>query len=349
MLILGIETSCDETAAAVVKFDRRFRFELLSSIVASQVNIHKQYGGVVPEVAARDHVLKIIPVVDKALKKSKVSLKEMDAIAVTEKPGLVTSLQVGINTAETLGFANKTPVIRTNHLDGHLVSGFISSKKLFTIPKSAFPLLALIVSGGHTQLVLMKDRLHARVVGETRDDAAGEAFDKTAKIMGIEYPGGPVISQYAKQGNPDRFDLPRPMMHSDDLDFSFSGLKTAVLYTVKGLPLKKDTRFAKKKTKGKGSGLSMNKKNMYDLSASIEQAIVDVLVHKTMKAAEIYGVKSIALAGGVAANNHLRKTLEKEAKNQKIDFFKPEKQFCTDNAAMIAVAGAIEAVGKSYV
>ena len=277
MRILAIETSCDETAAAVIENGR-----VKSNIIASQAKLHGKNGGVVPEVAAREHVPAIIPTIKLALKDAKLSLKQIDAIAVTQGPGLMTSLMVGVDTARALGVALGKPVIPVNHLEGHIYANFTYhvSRNTYHI----FPALILIVSGGHTLLVLMKNHGKLKIVGETVDDAA---FDKTAKLLGLGYPGGPALAKLAKQGNPQAFNFPRPMINSKNLDFSFSGLKTAVLYKItKHVP-----------------------RNMYhktNLAASIQQAIIDVLIAKTEQAIKKYRPKTIMLGGGVAANNLLR-------------------------------------------
>ena len=273
MKILGIESSCDETAAALVDYTGG-RFSVLSNVVASQIEIHKKTKGVVPEVAARCHVEAIIPVIKEAMQNE----TKPDAIAITKGPGLVTSLRIGVDTARTLSFFWGVPMIGVNHLEGHIYASVLQNTAI------EFPALCLVVSGGHTELVLMKKHLDYKIIGETRDDAAGEAFDKVAKILDLGYPGGPEISKLAKEGNPKAIDFPRPMIDSKDFDFSFSGLKTAVLYYVKNLKPK-----------------TYNLKP--DICASFEQAVVDVLVAKTICAAKKYKVKTVILGGGVSANN----------------------------------------------
>jgi N6-L-threonylcarbamoyladenine synthase len=305
--ILSIETSCDETAAAVI-IDGKVK----ANIIASQAQKHKQFGGVVPEVAAREHANVIIPTIKLALKKAKLNLKDLNYIAVTQGPGLATSLMVGIDTAQALGRALDIPVLPVNHMEGHLYGNFVDK----TIK---FPAVALTVSGGHTMLVLMTGHGKFKIIGETLDDAAGEAFDKTAKMMGLPYPGGPVLSKLAETGNPTAFDFPRPMMKSDNLDFSFSGLKTSVLYTIQ-----KQKR--------------LTPKVKADLCASVQQAIVDVLIAKLEKAIVQYKPKSILLAGGVAANKPLRERFETLARSMKLQSSTPPFEYCTDNAAMIGVA-----------
>lgn len=294
MRILGIETSCDETAAAVVEDGTK----ILSNVVASSVELHQKTGGIIPEVAAREQVRCIIPVIEEAL------ASKIDAIAVTIGPGLIGSLLVGVETAKTLAYVWKKPLVAVNHLQAHLYANWLEGKK------PQFPTIGLVVSGGHTDLVLIKDHGKLKWLGGTRDDAAGECFDKTARLLGLGYPGGPAIEKTAQKGNPQAFDLPRPMIKQKNFDFSFAGLKTAVLRVTK----KQKTKIKKK-----------------DLAASIQQAIVDVLVKKTIQAAEKYEVKSVLLAGGVAANKKLREKMK-----LKINLFAPPPKLCTDNATYIA-------------
>ncbi len=321
MRILAIESSCDETAASVAD-GVRGRLRIISNVVSSQIDIHSKYGGVVPEVAAREHVLNILPVVEEALEKAGIARKDapkkLSAIAVTTGPGLITSLMIGIETAKTLAYVWNLPIVSVNHIEGHLYSNFIDAGN------PAFPALILTVSGGHTQLVLMKDHLRYVSVGDTRDDAAGEAFDKAAQLLGLGYPGGPLISKFASQADPKKLEqknivLPRPMMNDANFDFSFSGLKTALLYTVQ-----KDRSY---------------KKSIPEYCFAFQEAVVDVLVSKAMKAAGKYAAKSIMLAGGVAANLRLRERLATEAKKHGFAFSMPPFQYTTDNAAMIAAAG----------
>jgi len=340
MIILGIETSCDETAAAVVRGSGD-KVEVLSSVVASQIEIHKKYGGVVPEVAARAHVLNILPVASEALEKAGITplaplVRGVDAIAVTVGPGLVTSLLVGVETAKTLAYAWGKPVIAINHVEGHIYANFINVK-----PK--FPTLILTVSGGHTMLVLMKGHGKYKVLGETRDDAAGEAFDKAAQLLGAGYPGGPIISQlaarssqlnkknsYKLQDMSYEISLPRPMINSSDFDFSFSGLKTALLYAIQ-----RDKNW---------------KKKILGYAAEFQQAVVDVLIYKIIKAALKYNCKNIMLSGGVAANIELRNQLEAAVREKLLNanLNIPELKYCTDNAAMIAAAGYFQARRKKF-
>ena len=340
MRILGIETSCDETAAAVIDGNTK-EVKVLSNVISSQIEIHKKYGGVVPEVAAREHVLNIIPVVNEALEKASIkrreAAKKLDAIAVTIGPGLITSLIVGTETAKSLAYVWKLPVVPINHVAGHIYANFIGNYR-----KIKLPAIILTVSGGHTMLVLMKTNGKMETIGDTRDDAAGEAFDKAAKLMDIGYPGGPAIAaeaakfsiindQFSKseiQNLKSKINLPRPMLTSPGFDFSFSGLKTALLYQ-----LKKDKNWREK---------------IPAYCQDFQQAIIDVLISKTIKAAKKYNVKTVMLAGGVAANKELRAQLQAavEQKLEKVNFKMPELQYTTDNAAMIATAGYFLAKGK---
>ncbi|OGE82485.1 MAG: hypothetical protein A3B10_00210 [Candidatus Doudnabacteria bacterium RIFCSPLOWO2_01_FULL_44_21] len=314
MRILAIETSCDETAAAVI-----INGQIKSNIIASQASLHKKYGGVVPEVAAREHITAIIPTIDLALKQAKTTLKQIDYIAVTEGPGLATSLMVGVDTAKALGLALNKPVLPVNHLEAHIYANFVRENSKSKIQNPKFPAIILIVSGGHTLLVLMRGHGQYRILGETLDDAAGEAFDKTAKMLGLPYPGGPHLSKLAERGNPQAFDFPRPMINSKNFEFSFSGLKTAVLYKLQEL-----------------SPITYNLKP--DIAASVQQAIVDVLIAKLEKAIIRYKPKTIMLGGGVAANKLLRKRFGLLAKSYKLKASIPKLEYCTDNAAMIGLA-----------
>jgi N6-L-threonylcarbamoyladenine synthase len=330
MKILGIETSCDETAASVIDGSAK-EVKVLSNVIASQIEIHKKYGGVVPEVAAREHVLNIIPVVNEALEKADIKRKEapkkLDAIAVTIGPGLITSLIVGIETAKSLAFAWKLPVVPINHVAGHIYANFIGDYK-----KIKLPAIILTVSGGHTMLVLMKTNRKLETIGDTRDDAAGEAFDKAAKLMNIGYPGGPAIAAMAEKFTGENIiQLPRPMINSSNFEFSFSGLKTALLYQ-----LKKDKDWRKK---------------IPAYCQDFQQAIIDVLISKTIKAVKKYNVKTVMFAGGVAANEELRAQLQSavEQKLQDVNFKMPELQYTTDNAAMVATAGYFRAKSKKTV
>ncbi len=311
--ILAIETSCDETACAVLENGR----ELLASTVASQMDIHARYGGVFPEVASRQHVLSIIPVVEQTMARSNLALKDIDAVAVTRGPGLAGSLVVGMNMAKGIALGTGLPLIGVNHLEGHIYSPWIYNAGEAAPPEPQFPLMALLVSGGHTELDLMTDHLTYRRLGSTLDDAAGEAFDKVARLLGLSYPGGPSVQRAAEHGDSTRFKFPRARLEGK-YDFSFSGLKTAVLYEVNNL-------------QKKGEALPVE-----DLAASFQAAVVDTLFEKTMQAARDHQAKEILIAGGVSANRPLRDAfLAQEEFNVHIPAF----SLCTDNAAMIAAAG----------
>jgi tRNA N6-adenosine threonylcarbamoyltransferase len=313
--ILAIESSCDETAAAVCSDGM-----ILSNIIASQ-KIHEEYGGVVPELASRAHLQAIVPVVDSALKKANVSLKEMDAFAFTQAPGLIGALLVGTEFAKSLSLACNKPLIAVHHMQAHVLANCIQSPdKENAIP--SFPFLCLTASGGHTQIVLCEDYLQMKVIGQTLDDAAGEAFDKSAKILGLPYPGGPLIDKYAKHGNAGKYKFPEPKI--DGLNFSFSGLKTAVLYFVRDEEIK-NKKFVEK--------------NMADLCASVQSRIVSILLNKLKKATIETGIKNICIAGGVSANSGLRKAFEKMGAEEDWKTFIPAFEYCTDNAAMIAITG----------
>lgn len=315
--ILAIESSCDETAAAILTGQigsSAPKYQLRSSIIKSQIATHRKTGGVVPEVAARAHLANILPVTVKALAEAKTNLKNIDYIAVTSGPGLVVSLIVGVEFAKALALATNKPLLPTNHMAGHLYSSFADRPE-----KIKFPALALVVSGGHTMLLLMKDYYNYKVIGQTLDDAAGEAFDKVARMLDLPYPGGPSISKLGLQGK-NIINFPRPMIHEANFNFSFSGLKTAVLY------------FLEKNKQ------PLTKQKKADISMSFEMAAVDVLVQKTIKAAKKYQCQTIALAGGVAANQRLRHALQETAKQEKIEFTMPPFSLCTDNAGMIAIA-----------
>lgn len=313
--ILGIETSCDETAAAVVEDGRA----ILSNVVASQVDLHAQYGGVFPEVASRQHILTIYPIVEQALKQAALSLSDLDAIAVTRGPGLPGSLVVGVNAAKGLALGSGLPLLGVNHLEGHLYSAWLyrANGESEIPPEPQFPLLALIVSGGHTELVLMRTHLDYERLGATLDDAAGEAFDKVARLLGLSYPGGPAIQKTAALGDPSQVAFPRAWLEGS-LDFSFSGLKTAVLRAVRRL---------------EEAGESVP---VADFAASFQEAVIDVLVTKTLQAAEAHGAREILVAGGVSANKPLRETF---LLRSPLKVHVPPIWLCTDNAAMIAGAG----------
>ena len=311
--ILAIETSCDETACAVLENGR----ELISSTIASQMDIHARYGGVFPEVASRQHVLSIIPVVEQTLAQSNLALKDIDAVAVTRGPGLAGSLVVGMNMAKGIALGMGLPLIGVNHLEGHIYSSWIYNAGESAPPEPGFPLMALLVSGGHTELNLMTDHLSYRRLGATLDDAAGEAFDKVARLLELPYPGGPSIQRAAETGDPARFNFPRAKVEGA-YDFSFSGLKTAVLYEVKDW-------------KKKGEALPVE-----DLAASFQAAVVDVLFKKTLQAARDHDAREILVAGGVSANRALRQAFQSQ---DEFNVHIPAFSLCTDNAAMIAAAG----------
>lgn len=328
--ILAIETSCDETAASAVFFQNKKNkngiphgLEVKSSIVASQIPIHKKTKGVVPEVAARAHVPQIIPVIQKALHKAKMTIHEIDALAVSAGPGLITSLMVGVEAAKTLSVVLQKPLIPVNHVEAHIAANYIAGDKIM------LPAVALVVSGGHTETILIKKIGNYKLIGRTRDDAAGEAFDKIAKLLDLSYPGGPIISQYAQKGKKGNIHFPRPMMDKNNDDLSFSGLKTSVLYFLKKYPV-------------------TQKQQLYDICKEVESAIVDVLVSKAMRAAKEHKAKSILLAGGVAANTALRGALCSAAKKQNIHFFKPDIKLCTDNAAMVGLAASHHYLAKKF-
>jgi len=308
-LVLGIETSCDETAAAVVAGGRR----ILSNIVASQVNMHRRYGGVVPEIASREHVAAILPVIDSALGEAQVHLSDITAIAVAYGPGLVGSLLVGVSAAKALAFASGLPLIGVNHIEGHIYANFLAHADVKP------PLVCLTVSGGHTDLLYIPEVGTYQMLGCTRDDAAGEAFDKVGRVMGLPYPAGPAIDRLAVAGNPQAVALPRAL--SEGLDFSFSGLKTAGINYLHN-------------AKQKGEQV-----NQADFAASLQEAIVDVLVDKTMQAAKHLGVNQVIMSGGVAANTRLRWRMEQATNAAGMSLFYPPIELCTDNAAMIASAG----------
>ena len=308
--ILGIESSCDETSASVCRNGK-----ILSNIIATQA-VHTQYGGVVPELASRAHMQNIVPVVDQAIEKAGISLDELDGIAFTSSPGLIGALLVGTGFAKSLALSLDIPLIAVHHMQAHVLSNLIAD------PQPKFPFLCLTVSGGHTQIVLCKDALHMEILGETLDDAAGEAFDKTAKLLGLPYPGGPLIDRYAMEGDPKKFHFPEPQI--EGLNFSFSGVKTSILY------------FLQKQVKTDPDFIS---KNLPDICASAQHCIVNILLHKLKKASLQTGIKTICLAGGVSANKGLRNAIQEMAERYHWKLFIPEMEYCTDNAAMIAVTG----------
>ena len=340
MIVLGIETSCDETAAAVVLGGQR----VLAHVVASQIDAHQVFGGVVPELAARAHIPAIIPVVEQALADAQITRGEIDVIAVTNGPGLAGSLLVGMNTAKALAYVLDRPMVSVNHLEAHVYANWLSLPGEAPPPAPTFPLLCLLVSGGHTELILMEGHGRYRHLGRTLDDAAGEVFDKSARLLGLGYPGGPSIQRAAATGNPQAFALPRADLGGTD-DFSFSGLKTALLRLVEPYRLP-DVPEAVEPSRGpfKEHRPARYREDMpvEDLAASFQLAVVEPLVEKTVRAAEAHGVRTVLLAGGVAANRLLRTTLEAavaERLASDVVFRCPPFTYCTDNAAMIAGAG----------
>jgi len=341
MIILGIETSCDETAISLLEIQGN-KLKVLSNIISSQVKLHAKWGGVVPNLAAREHLKNIIPVLRAAFKKAGVKQSDIDLIATTQGPGLIPALLIGTNVAKTLSYVWRKPLIGIHHIEGHIYANFVGNFQKNSKPQTTgyelrdlFPILCLVVSGGHTQLVLMKKHLDYEIIGQTLDDAVGEAFDKVARILGLGYPGGPAISQLATEYKTKKMksksyelrivsykaNLPRPMINSKDFNFSFSGLKTAVLYEVKKNP--------------------NYKLQITNYCYEFQQAAIDVLIHKTIKAAEKYNPKTIMLAGGVSANKELREQLGKVIRKKLpgTSYKLPTTNYCTDNATMIAVAG----------
>ncbi len=316
--ILAIESSCDDTAASVI-VDGKIR----SNVVANQT-IHKIYGGVVPEVASRKHQINIIPTIDTALKKAEVNKKDLDAIAVVSGPGLMGSLIVGVTFAKTLALTLDIPLIEINHHQAHAMALFIDE------PKPKFPLLAMTVSGGHTQISIMRDYNDIEVIGRTLDDAAGEAFDKTGKLLGLDYPAGPIIDKYSKKGSAI-FTFPEPKVKG--LDFSFSGLKTAIMYFVQ---------------KEKKDNPDFVKENIYDICASVQDRIVSILMNKLVKASKMTGIKEVAIAGGVSANSGLREALVDKGKQLGWNTYIPKFEYCTDNAAMVAITAHYKFLDKKF-
>ncbi len=321
-IILGIESSCDDTSAAILR-----DFEILSNVTANQ-SIHEQYGGVVPELASRSHQENIVPVVESAIKKAGISISEIDAIAFTQGPGLLGSLVVGASFAKALALSLNKPLIAVHHMKAHILAHFIDDDNK---QKPSFPFLCLTVSGGHTQIVKVESASKMTVIGKTIDDAAGEAFDKSAKMLGLPYPGGPLIDKYAKLGDATKFKFSKPRI--DGLDFSFSGLKTSILYTIRD-QVKFNPEFIEE--------------NKFDLCASIQRTIIQILMDKIEKAVKETGIKQVAIAGGVSANSDLRKALESKNKNG-WETYIPKLEYCTDNAAMIAVSGKFLFEEKQFV
>lgn len=312
--ILAIESSCDETAAAVVNNGR----EVLSNVISSQIELHKLYGGVVPEIASRKHIEKINQVIEQALKDANMTLDDIDAVGVTYGPGLVGALLVGVAEAKAIAYAKKLPLIGVHHIEGHISANYIEH------PSLEPPFLCLVVSGGHTHLVCVKEYGKYDILGRTRDDAAGEAYDKVARAIGLGYPGGPKIDRLAKEGNPDAVKFPRAHIEGAPYDFSFSGLKSAVLNYINGCQMKGQTY------------------NPADIAASFQKAVVDVLVENSMNAVEEFSMNKFAIAGGVASNSALREGMKEACEKRGIEFFYPSPIYCTDNAAMIGAAAYYE-------
>lgn len=314
VLILAIESSCDETAAAVVKNGR----EVLSNVIYTQIALHTQFGGVVPEIASRKHIEKINQVIEQALTEAKLTLQDITAIAVTYGPGLVGALLVGVAEAKAISFASGIPLVGVHHISGHISANYIEHAELEP------PFVCLVASGGHSHLVVVRDYGEYEIIGRTRDDAAGEAFDKVARAIGLGYPGGPKIDQLAKEGNPDAISFPRAKVAENEYDFSFSGLKSAVLNYLNSCQMKGETV------------------KTADVAASFQKAVIDVLVEHSLHAVKQFGFSKFAIAGGVASNSSLRKAFEQECARQGIRFYHPSPIYCTDNAAMIGVAGYYE-------
>lgn len=314
VLILAIESSCDETAASVVKNGR----EVLSNVISSQIELHKLYGGVVPEIASRKHIEKINQVIEEALETAEVTLDDLDAVAVTYGPGLVGALLVGVAEAKAISYAKNIPLVGVHHIEGHISANYIEHKDLEP------PYLCMVVSGGHTHLVLVKDYGTYEILGRTRDDAAGEAFDKVARAIGLGYPGGPKIDKLSKEGDPDAIAFPKAQVAGAPLDFSFSGLKSAVLNYINGCRMKNEPI------------------NEADIAASFQKAVVSVISEKTVMAAKEYGIDTVCLAGGVASNSALRNYMKESCEKAGLKFYYPSPIYCTDNAAMIGAAGYYE-------
>ncbi|HIQ99840.1 MAG TPA: tRNA (adenosine(37)-N6)-threonylcarbamoyltransferase complex transferase subunit TsaD [Candidatus Scybalocola faecavium] len=314
VLILAIESSCDETAAAVVKNGR----EVLSNVISSQIELHKLYGGVVPEIASRKHIEKINQVIEEALSTANVTLDDLDAVGVTYGPGLVGALLVGVAEAKAISYAKKLPLVGVHHIEGHISANYIENKDLEP------PFLCMVVSGGHTHLVMVEDYGTYKILGRTRDDAAGEAFDKVARAIGLGYPGGPKIDKLSKEGNPKAISFPKAHVEGAPLDFSFSGLKSSVLNYINSCKMKGETIVPA------------------DIAASFQEAVVSVIVEKTIMAAREYGIDKVCLAGGVASNSALRSRMKESCQKQNLKFYYPSPILCTDNAAMIGAAAYYE-------
>ena len=321
MTVLGIETSCDETSAAVLRDGK-----ILSNVISSHL-IHRDFGGVVPELASRAHQQLIIPVIAEALNSARTDKHDVEAVAVTSGPGLMGALLVGVNFAKAFAYSLGIPFIGVNHMEAHIYANFLED------PRPSFPFLCLIVSGGHTQLVMVEEEFRHTILGETLDDAAGEAYDKVAKMLGLGFPGGPAIDRLARSGNPGYVKFPRSFLDRESFDFSFSGIKTAVMYWLRDHPANGGTR---------------PESEIRDLAASFQSAVVDVLVEKTLAAAGRHRLAAIAIAGGVSANSELRRRMKAEAGRRGLRVFIPRTEYCTDNAAMVALAGSIQlAAGKT--
>ncbi|MEA3317046.1 MAG: tRNA (adenosine(37)-N6)-threonylcarbamoyltransferase complex transferase subunit TsaD [Bacteroidota bacterium] len=323
-IILGIESSCDDTSAAIIKDEY-----VLSNVIANQ-DVHKAYGGVIPELASRAHQQNIIPVIDRAIKQAGITKNDIDGVAFTNGPGLLGSLLVGSSFAKSFALGMNIPLIDINHLQGHVLSHFIKEKGVPN-KQPKFPFLCLLVSGGNSQIIVVKDYFEMEIIGKTIDDAAGEAFDKCAKVIGLPYPGGPMIDKYAKEGNANKFLFTKPRIKN--FDYSFSGLKTAFLYFIRDR-VKENPNFVKE--------------NRNDICASIQKTIVDILLHKVELASEKTGIKQIGLAGGVSANSGLRQALTDKAKTNNWDVYIPKFKFTTDNAAMIAITGYYKYLNKDF-
>ncbi len=339
MLIFSIETSCDETASAILKFKSDSSFEVLANQISSQIKLHAKWGGIVPNLAAREHSKNILPVIKTTFKEANLKPKDIDIFGVTAGPGLIPALLIGANVTKTIAYFHQKPLIKINHIEGHIYSNFINKNNKGNLNQYNFPILNLVISGGHTQLILMKNHLKYKIIGETQDDAVGEAFDKVAKMLGFEYPGGPIISKLANEAENLikksqinskflKIKFPRPMINSDNLNFSFSGLKTSVLYFYQKLLEKKITE----------SELILWKKF---IAKAFQDAVIDVLKNKTLKTIKIHQPKTVLLSGGVSANNKILEILEKELKTKhpEIIFNSPRKSLCGDNAVMIGIAG----------
>lgn len=314
VLVLAIETSCDETAAAVVKNGR----EILSNVIFTQIALHAEYGGVVPEIASRKHIEKINQVIEEALEQAGVTLGDIAAIAVTYGPGLVGALLVGVSAAKAISFASKIPLVGVHHINGHISANYLEHSELEP------PFVCLVASGGHSHLVVARDYGEYEIIGRTRDDAAGEAFDKVARAIGLGYPGGPKIDKISKEGNPDAISFPRARVAENEYDFSFSGLKSAVLNYLNSCQMKGEPVC------------------QADVAASFQKAVIDVLVEHSLHAVEVFGCGKFAIAGGVASNSALREAFEGECGRRGISFYRPSPSLCTDNAAMIGAAGYYE-------